>query len=418
MMKIIIKFLIPFTIALFLLPVNICSQWFSQNSGINTTLYAVDFLDTLNGYISGNLGVILKTTDGGATWVSLTTGASEPFYSISFFDAQNGCAAGGTSGGGFIIRTSNGGANWVQITTPSISQVSTVQFINSGIGFITTITGQCLGTTNGGLNWTVYNNQISSHGNHFNSFFVNSSTGFVGELGGYLSKTTDGGHTWFDSFNGITTSDPLLAVHFINANTGFTAGVNGSIYETTDGAGTWQAEYYDTSTTDFYFVSTINANTAYVGGQFGRIIGTTDHGYNWYIEPSGVNTILFGIRFVTPTSGWIVGLNGLILHTSNGGAIGIKKISNDVPVTYSLSQNYPNPFNPSTSIKFEILKTSSVKLLVYDETGKLVETLLNQKLNPGNYEITWNASKYSSGVYFYRLITDGFEQSKKMVLAK
>jgi len=419
MIKIIIKILLPFSIILFMFPLSINSQWYPQNSGINTTLYAVDFLDTLNGYVCGDSGKILKTTDGGSTWINLlTSGVGFPLYSVGFLDSQNGCAVGGSGNSGIIIRTTNGGTSWTQISSPANSRVVSVQFINSTAGFLTTLSGQSLGSTNGGLTWSTLNNQISTHGNHNGAFFINATMGYVCEDGGYVSKTTDGGHTWNDAFNGIPTSDPLYAINFINVNTGFTAGANGSIYETTDAAGSWQAAYNDTSSANYYCTGTINKDTAYVAGQFGYIIETSDMGNNWYTEPGGVSTILYGMQFVTPASGWIAGQNGVILHTYNGGAIGIKKISNNVPADYSLSQNYPNPFNPSTNIKFEISKTSSVKLLVYDETGKLVETLLNQKLNPGKYEITWNAVKYASGVYFCRLLTDGFEQSKKMILTK
>ena len=208
MMKIIIKILLMFTLIMIILPVNIHSQWYPQNSGINTTLYAVDFLDTLNGYVSGDAGKILKTTNGGSTWINLlTSGVSVPLFSVSFLDTQNGCAVGGY---GIIIRTSNGGASWTQITSSTTASMQSVQFINSGTGFITTLTGQGLGSTDGGFTWTIYSNQISNHGSHYKSFFVNSLTGYVGEDGGYLSKTTDGGHTWFDASNGIPTSDPLL----------------------------------------------------------------------------------------------------------------------------------------------------------------------------------------------------------------
>ena len=81
-------------------------------------------------------------------------------------------------------------------------------------------------------------------------------------------------------------------------------------------------------------------------------------------------------------------------------------------------QNYPNPFNPSTNIKFELPKTGNVKLVIYDVLGREVETLLNEKLNAGSYEAVWNADKYSSGVYFYKLETGDFTQTKKMILMK
>jgi len=98
--------------------------------------------------------------------------------------------------------------------------------------------------------------------------------------------------------------------------------------------------------------------------------------------------------------------------------IGIQNISTEVPKNYSLRQNYPNPFNPVTNIRFDILKTSAVSLTVMDITGKVVEALVNQSLPPGTYNYDWNAEKYASGIYFYKLETDGFAETRKMVLIK
>ena len=107
----------------------------------------------------------------------------------------------------------------------------------------------------------------------------------------------------------------------------------------------------------------------------------------------------------------------------SGFVIGINPVSNKVPSQYILYQNYPNPFNPATKIKFEIpneLKSdkSKVKIVIYDVLGREVEVLLNKKLSPGTYEVSWDASNYPSGVYFYRLFTDNVSLTRKMVLLK
>jgi hypothetical protein len=96
----------------------------------------------------------------------------------------------------------------------------------------------------------------------------------------------------------------------------------------------------------------------------------------------------------------------------------IEPISNIVPSSFALMQNYPNPFNPNTTIRFDIAKSSFVKISVYDITGKELEVLASENLRAGEYEVTWNAAKYSSGVYFYSIITDNFVETKKMILAK
>ena len=104
--------------------------------------------------------------------------------------------------------------------------------------------------------------------------------------------------------------------------------------------------------------------------------------------------------------------------------IGIKNISSEVPAKFSLLQNYPNPFNPSTKIRFAIpnsgnQKGVTVKLVVYDALGREAALLANNILNPGTYEADFDASSYSSGIYFYSLFANGMRiDTKKMVLIK
>ncbi|MBN8572182.1 MAG: T9SS type A sorting domain-containing protein, partial [Ignavibacteria bacterium] len=89
-----------------------------------------------------------------------------------------------------------------------------------------------------------------------------------------------------------------------------------------------------------------------------------------------------------------------------------------MPDKFSLEQNYPNPFNPTTKIRFELPKSSFISLKVYNSSGKEVDELINGKLSAGIFEETFNASKLSSGVYFYKLTTDEFVETKKMLLVK
>jgi hypothetical protein len=92
--------------------------------------------------------------------------------------------------------------------------------------------------------------------------------------------------------------------------------------------------------------------------------------------------------------------------------------SGDFPVETSLSQNYPNPFNPKTKIVYGLKSRESVELKIYDLLGRDVATLVNEKKAPGTYEVTWDASGQASGVYFYRLSTPNFVQTKKLVLLR
>jgi hypothetical protein len=90
----------------------------------------------------------------------------------------------------------------------------------------------------------------------------------------------------------------------------------------------------------------------------------------------------------------------------------------EIPKVFSLAQNYPNPFNPVTSIKYSVPKQSMVKLVIYDIIGREVAVLVNDVKNPGNYNVSFDASNYASGVYFYRMESGDFTDVKKMVLIK
>ncbi len=107
--------------------------------------------------------------------------------------------------------------------------------------------------------------------------------------------------------------------------------------------------------------------------------------------------------------------------------LGITPISNEIPGEYKLEQNYPNPFNPVTKIRFAITsnlkagvkgETSNAKLIIFDLLGREVATLVNEQLKPGTYEVEWDGSKFSSGIYFYTLQAESFIYTKKMLIVK
>lgn len=99
-------------------------------------------------------------------------------------------------------------------------------------------------------------------------------------------------------------------------------------------------------------------------------------------------------------------------------SIGIAPLNNSLPNDYNLFQNYPNPFNPETLIKFNIKKSGFVKLSVYDTNGKLIEDLVQENLNSGEYSVKWKALNFSSGIYYYKLNVNDFEAVNKMILIK
>ena len=97
-----------------------------------------------------------------------------------------------------------------------------------------------------------------------------------------------------------------------------------------------------------------------------------------------------------------------------------------IPSSYSVGQNYPNPFNPTTKIRFDVgngfpigsFGNDKVVLKVYDAMGREVQTLVNERLQPGTYETTFDGSQLTSGIYFYKISIGDFSETKKMTLIK
>jgi hypothetical protein len=111
-------------------------------------------------------------------------------------------------------------------------------------------------------------------------------------------------------------------------------------------------------------------------------------------------------------------------NTRHNGVYGDNQITSIIPVSgiipkdYLLLQNYPNPFNPNTVISFKIKENKFTSLIIYNSLGKELETLVNEVIQPGEYRVTWNATGFPSGIYFYKLNCGSFSETKKMILVK
>ena len=125
-----------------------------------------------------------------------------------------------------------------------------------------------------------------------------------------------------------------------------------------------------------------------------------------------------GTNMVRFTALSAFGNNFFVDDITAGGATGTGNNISLTPEKFELSQNYPNPFNPSTKINFSLPKQGFVTLKIYDVVGKEVAKLVNEVKPAGYYSVYFNASTLSSGVYFYRIETTGFVETKRMMLIK
>ena len=170
-----------------------------------------------------------------------------------------------------------------------------------------------------------------------------------------------------------------------------------------------------------------NDNILFLATEYGNW-KTTNAGVNWFRWNNGMpeGTIVTRMSFIDSSS-----VNGKfwILESTFGRGIWSREISgedpiitgitgNTIPSKYELNQNYPNPFNPVTKIKFSIPVDDNVKIEIFDVTGRMVKSLINSKFRAGELIVDFNASEFSSGVYFYKMTTSRLTDVKKMILLK
>jgi len=154
-------------------------------------------------------------------------------------------------------------------------------------------------------------------------------------------------------------------------------------------------------------------------GDSGIIFVTTNGGGNWNRQNSGTARNLYGTDFSGGPVGWAVGSSGLIIHTSNGG--GVVAVDEQYATEasgFQLLQNSPNPFNRSTIIEFSLTSKERIKLVVYDMLGREVLLVVDGYQHAGSHRVLLDASRLATGLYFYRLETEGGSKVKKMLLLK
>lgn len=420
----------------------------TTNGALTGELISAKFLNALTGISAGQFGKISKTTNGGLNW-------SNYFNSIIFGEGINNlCMINENTGWALsnfrVIKTTTSGNSWIKVDTTAM--YSSLKFINANTG-LAAADNYFKKTTDAGATWTTYNytaysfrkvsmptfstwyiaafnsnqpvilkttnaganwNQFSgASSNFYDLFFIDANTGYYAAPLGVF-KTTDGAVSWSQQ-----SSLNAASVFFTDASTGHKID-NGDIYKTTNSGVNWQLQLH-IPFLPVQSIHFINSNYGWAAcgqlGDYGRIFKTTNGGATWLNNNNFAVKELRSIYFINENTGWASGYGGTMLKTITGG-VGIQHISTTIPDKFYLSQNYPNPFNPNTNIEFSLPQKSFVSLKVFDLLGREVANLVNENLSSGSYIYDFNATLLPSGIYFYKLETNNFSETRKMVLVK
>jgi photosystem II stability/assembly factor-like uncharacterized protein len=407
------------------------ANWVDHNATISTLQYQSADYDPVNpSLLQGGTqdNNKMTSTNNGLVWIQRTTGdggytiidAQNPAYvygqyvngsiqrsansGVSFTNITPTGSSGGlfynpyemASGNSqFIVfaradvwvtsnaRTATSGSGWTQIATTGIIGGSAAGIgIGNGTAptqiYIGTSNGRILSTSNGGANWT-----LSTGFTYVSDFAVDKTDDKIcyASCGGTGSnkvlKTTNGGLNWTN----ISGNIPLAAVNsIILRNTAprvLFAGTDLGVYMSSNEGASWSLFNTGMPTVEVYDLKYRETNKILLAATHGRGCFKID----------------------------LTGLTGI-------------QSNNITAEKYGLSQNYPNPFNPSTKIKYSIPGSAYVTLKVYDILGNEVETIVSGMQTRGIYDVQWNAGKFASGVYIYKINAGSYNESKMMLLVK
>ena len=388
------------------------TTWTSLLAGINTYIFSSYFINANTGFASMSSGYILKTTNGGTNWTEyLTPTSGNNIVGLQFVDANTGYAVP-VSGYDQLLKTTNAGTNWA-ISVPGINNyVNSLNFLNANTGILLTYYST-FRTTNGGTNWTF----IDSVNFTLNGLqFVNSLTGYTSYYNSpntFFRKTTNGGLNW-SLLPGSLSNAYVVAYKFRNSSTGYAVAA-GYMYTTSNGGNNWTQS--GNTGLSVQTMELIDSTTILLGSVYGELKKSTDGGVSFtsipFVSQNGITTM----SFINSMTGWVMGQGGMIVKTSDL-LTGNGEIVSQTPRDFNLAQNYPNPFNPNTVIRFQLSVVSNTTLKIYDITGREVQTVVNEKLQPGVYEKSFDGSKLTSGVYFYKITVNDISETRKMLLIK
>ncbi|MCW9098321.1 MAG: T9SS type A sorting domain-containing protein, partial [Ignavibacteriaceae bacterium] len=358
----------------------------------------VDFTNPNIIYAESQYGNLGKSTNGGNNFSLATTGisGSEPTNwdtPVIMDPNNNNILYYGTD---YLYRTTNSADNWTKIS-PKLTDYTS----GSRLGTITTI---AVAPTN-------------------------SDVIYVGSDDSHVWVSSDNGTTWNEISDGL----PIrwvsrIAVDPTNENIVYVT-FNGlkwrdpqsHVFRSTDMGTTWSdiSSNLPDAPVDAFAVDPVEPSRLYLGNDVGMYV-SFNSGQSWWVLGEGLPVLPIGDIEIHPaTRELVAGTYGRSMYKIDLNLIP-SNIESSEPVVsgFNLEQNYPNPFNPSTKIKYTITQTSNVVIKVFDILGNDITTLVNEEKPAGNYEVDFKATDLASGIYLYKLITNEFSETKKMILLK
>ncbi len=415
------------TIIIFVTVNQLLSQWVELNSGVTTKLNSISSIKGITTWACGVNGTVIKSTDNGDTWQNGNfSGIPQNIIlnHIYCLTKDIALAAGNDNSSSYVFKTYDGGSSWDIVIQQPGGKFNAVYFYDNNHGILVgnPVAGRwsIWKTVNSGDSWDSTGNFLAQNNNEkgfSNSLWASGNNIWFGTDNYRVYRTVNFGNSW--NFQNTNSEKNTSSLWF---DFDFNIGLSGSdnLIKTLNSGNTWLNE------------------TLPGTGSIAGVTGSAHSRFNWairndkiYVNPH--NETIWQYDYTSPAGNYTyitIERNGyfsgyVFAARDNGGisrtqflSLGINPVSNEIPEKYMLYQNYPNPFNPATNFRFDLAENGSVNMKVFDVSGKEIETLVNELMTAGSYDVEWNASAYSSGIYFYKLVTNDFSETKKMILVK
>lgn len=385
----------------------VAQDWHLQNSNTTNQLKGIHMISQTTGWACGDAGTLLYTDNAGQTWNSVViTGAD--LHQLVFKNELTGVVVGDN---GSVFVTTNGGLNWNAKSSNTSAQLRSVDYAGGSVFYAAGRDGAVIKSTDDGNSWTSLTSGTTER------LLCISAIGdyvWIGGRDGVLIYSVNGGSTFAPMSSPAI--DDIKDIQFVNTSTGFAAGSNSFFMYTNDGGVNWSSRSSGilAGLNGLHFMDVQRGWT--VGGN-GTIYSTTNAGITWTFLQSGTNEDLNSIHSFDSENSWAVGNSGIIT-TNYTPATSVERINTSSPNSFIVEQNYPNPFNPSTKIRFGISDETNILLEVYNITGQKIAELINEQLPPGFYNVNFDASGLSSGIYIYSIKGSDFSVTRKMTLLR
>jgi hypothetical protein len=389
------------------------SQWIQMSGGMGNSQITNAFSFKDNTIFAGTYGGLFISSNNGNSWTQSNISNNAV---LSLAISGNNIYAG-TNVSGVLISTNNG-TTWSQTSLNNrfvFSLAASGNYVMAGVN-----DSGIYVSSNNGNSWLKTYSYISD----IRSLAFNGNIIFAGIYGSGVIYSSNFGSDWIQT---NLNNKPVFSLAF-SGNYIFAAvfdiynASERGVYRSINNGSSW----YKTSISNISVGSlAVSGNNLFAGTESGVFL-TTNNGENWLNKNQGFNIIPAVSVFLIANNYIFAGTNGKsVWRRSLSEILEAQNISLYLPLVFSLSENYPNPFNPVTRIDFDIPPhggssngTGFVSLKVYDVLGREVQTLVNEIKTAGSYSVDFNGSDLTSGVYFYRLESEGFSDVKRMVLIK